>query len=512
MVASARVAPKLLTDAFHAPGTRAHRVVQALVAGLVGVALAILGVELVFAEAIDRWGIRRALDVADRVVLLLFAVEIALRVWTFRPPRLDLYQRGRAWRLAEHVRGRLRFLLRPGPLVDLLTVLALVPALRVLRALRLFQLLRGLSVFERSRTFETLGRSFAESAVVFEVLFAGLGLVVVMGGVTLTFAERGVNPAVASVADGLWWALVTLTTVGYGDVVPQTGIGRAVGGAVMVAGMFSLAMFAGVVGSTLLSAILKIRREHFRMGSDVGHIVLCGYFDGAPLLLEQLRREFEARPGSAGAGDRTVVVLAPRPRPRDAPDWVTWIEGDPTREADLALARVEEAAVAVLVGDRRKTPQEADGTTILTAFTLRSYLQATPVAAQRRRPLYVVAEVLDPENARHARAAGADEIIETTRLAFGLVAHAVAMPGAGEIMSQVATLGGLNVYLGRVPFERSMPYEQLVRVLLHDHGVTVFGVRNPNTGEALLPPPSTTPVSPTWQVVYLADAPRLPPA
>lgn len=499
-----------LVDAFHGTGSRAYRIVQWGVSVLVVASLSSLALEVAIADRPDLEGGRRGIAAFDRVVLVLFAVELALRVATHRPPRLDLYAKSRAWAMAEHVRGRVRYLLRPGPLVDLLTVIALLPALRALRALRLFQLLRGMAVFRRSRPIDALARSFAESALVFEILFGGLAVVVLVGGISIYFVESRINPAIGSVADGLWWALVTLTTVGYGDVVPTTGLGRGVGGAVMVAGMFTLAMFAGVVGSTLLGAILTIRREHFRMSSEVGHILLCGYFDGAPLLLAELRSELDARGTGTPGDEREVVVLAPQPRARDAPDWVTWIEGDPTREADLGLARVEEASVAIVVGDRRRSPQEADGTTILTVFTIRRYLGHTPRAAQRRKPLYVVAEVLDPENTDHARAAGADEIIETTRLAFGLVAHAVVMPGTGEIMGQVATLGGLNVYLGKSPYGAAMPYEELARRLLHDYGVTVFGVRNPSTGEAHLPPSPDAPVSPTWHLVYLAHEPCLP--
>ena len=55
-----------------------------------------------------------------------------------------------------------------------------------------------------------------------------------LGGISIYMAEHQLNEGITSLADGLWWAMVTLTTVGYGDISPVTGIGRVVGGSLMV--------------------------------------------------------------------------------------------------------------------------------------------------------------------------------------------------------------------------------------------------------------------------------------
>lgn len=496
-----------LHDAFHRPGTRAYTVVQAVVAALIVASLAALVVDLNLDDgAGGPW--RRRLQVFDAGVLALFAVELVLRVATYAPPRLAVQARGPVWRAREHVRARVRFLLTPAVLLDLVTVIALVPALRGLRALRLFQLLRGVKVVRRDSPVLDAARAFRESSVVYGALFGFLAIVVLVGGVSIYLVEGKQNPQVQSVADGVWWALVTLTTVGYGDVTPATPLGRAFGGGVMVAGMFTLAMFAGVVGATLLSAVLRIQEAHFRMSSQVQHIIVCGYHPGARLLLDALLAEL---PPTGPGRDHPVIIFAPRPRPRDVPPELQWVEGDPTREDELPKVRPAEAAAVVLVGDRERPPQEADAHTILTAFTLRAYLRRDPDVPFRRRPVYVVAEILDPENAQHARAAGVDEVIETTRLGFGLLAHAVTAPGSGEIMSQVATSGALNVYIGRYPYGEAMAFGKLVDRLHQERGAVVFGVRDPNTRAAELPPPDAQPVGPGMEVVYLAPEPVLDP-
>ena len=143
--------------------------------------------------------------------------------------------------------------------IDIITVLAVVPALRGLRAMRLLRLLRTLRVWRYSSPFLGFTRAFQENALLYVLAFSTLGTEVLVGGVTITQAERGYDSAITSFSDGMWWALVTLTTVGYGDMTPVSPLGKSIGSVLMVAGMFTLALFAGIVGQTLLSTVLTIR-------------------------------------------------------------------------------------------------------------------------------------------------------------------------------------------------------------------------------------------------------------
>ena len=113
----------------------------------------------------------------------------------------------------------------------------------------------------------------------------------------------------------------------------------------------------------------------------------------------------------------------------EVPHQFTWVSGDPTKESELDKVRLDHASAAIIVGSRDMIPQQADAITILTAFTIRRYLRQKDSHGHRVRPLYIVAEVLDAENVDHARTAGADEVIETNRLGFSLLAHAIVMPG-----------------------------------------------------------------------------------
>ena len=110
---------------------------------------------------------------------------------------------------------------------------AFVVLLRLARLARVLVASRG-----ARRLFDRLGR------------VAGVAVgVVVFGSLVAYYAEHPSNPEFATVGDALWWGIVTLTTVGYGDIVPETATGRWVGVVIMVTGIAVLGVLAGALSS-----------------------------------------------------------------------------------------------------------------------------------------------------------------------------------------------------------------------------------------------------------------------
>jgi len=486
-----------LHGAFHKPSTPAYRWVAGTVWALILISILLVVLEFGLSRDLPVW-----LLALDRAILIVFAVEISLRTLTYRPPRLRFFRLGSAGRMREQVVGRLRFLCRPLNLIDLLTVVALVPELRSLRGLRL---LRAVRLFKRSSPLEGIARAFSDNVILFTFALSVLGVSVGIGGVTMFLVERDANEHVRHLGDGLWWALVTVTTVGFGDIAPETALGRVIAGFLMVIGMFTLALFAGIVGTTLLNTVLSVREEGFRMMTTLDHIVVCGYDAGARGLLTLLEQEL------GDDADREVVLFGPGERPRDTPPRFRWIGGDPTKESEMEKVRLTHAHTAIIVAPRQVSPQQADAITILTAFTMRSYLDKQPLNTRRVRPLHVVAEILDAENVAHVVTAGADEVVESGRLGYSMMAHAAAVPGTADILGRVAAPGSYNVYLGEVPEDVPLPmaYGQLVRRLKDQTAALVIGVRDPQAGQDVLNPPDHLTVRPQRVLIYLAEKPVL---
>ena len=488
--------------AFHDPDTRQYQVLNTGIWAMI-----VLSILLVAAELLQPRGPDSPLEIVDTVIVVVFSLELILRILTFQPPEVQFYVKSRAATVRAEVLGRVRyFFTSPRNLIDFVCVMEVLhPAFRGLRAARALRLFRGLGIFRYNSPMVALERALVDNLALyvgaFGLLFAG----VLVGGIAIFMTNAGANPLIRNVWDGMWWALVTITTVGYGDISPDPddSVGRAVAAALMVFGMVMLALFAGIISNSLLSSVLALRLEQFRMTNTYRHIVVCGYNEGARMLLDVLEDEVDP-------SKREVVIFGKGERPASIPHEYRWVEGDPTKESELDKARIPEASAVIVVGERQMLPQSADAQTILTAFTIRRYMKKRASVASRSQPLYIVAEVLDHENVEHAFAAGCDEVIETTRLGFSLISHAIAHPGTGALLGMLATNDGQNLYVGTIP-EELPPGAVFLQAVKHlaDRGILVVGLRIVEGRDQLNPPPET-PLSGAAGLIYIAARPSLP--
>jgi len=490
--------------AFHVQNTPSYRVVDGIVWITILLSISVFGIDMFLGDAHPQ---HTTLQTIDQLFIGFFVIELVLRVGSFLPPELQLLRQNPASWLRTHVWGRCRYCFTPMIVIDFLAILGGASALRGLRALRLLRLLRLLRnnrVFRYSNPFYGTFQAFQYNGLLYVVLFTFLGMATIVGGVSIYLIEGDVpDNGINSIADGLWWGLVTLTTVGYGDVSPSTPLGRILGGVLMIGGMFTLALFAGVVGQTLLRSVLSIREEQFRMSTMMNHVVICGYEPGARMLLDAVTQELDL-------GQVQVVVFGEGLRPSDLPPDFAWITGDPTKESSLAKVRMVYASAVIVVGQRSLLPQAADANTILTTFTIRSYLSKSKVAQRRKQPLYVVVEILDAENVGHARSAGADEVIETTRLGFSMLCHAVVHHHSGDIMGAITAAGAHSLYLGCPPEGTQLPmaFVELAAAVRAETGVLVIGVHHDDQDE--INPPDDRSVTSEMLLIYLSDSEKLP--
>ena len=209
------------------------------------------------------------------VSVLIFTVEYAARVWScVEIPGLGVQT---PWR------ARLRFAARPLQIVDLLAIMPfylsfLIPMdLRILRILRIF---RFLKLARYSPALQSLGRTFAnERRALVGALLVMLALLL-FASTGIYFFERNAQPEVfGSIPAAAWWALATLTTVGYGDVVPVTPAGRVFGGLVMIFGLGMFALPIAIVAAGFSQE--ANRREFVVTWSMVARVPLFAHLDAA---------------------------------------------------------------------------------------------------------------------------------------------------------------------------------------------------------------------------------------
>ena len=454
----------------------------------------------------DAHELSSTLELIDQILLLIFALEYMLRIISYHPKAVDVLELGSINSLKTHLLSRLRFAIKPLNIVDFITVLGGAPALRGLRALRLlrlFRLIKNTKYFRYSNPFYGIIDAYEKNELLYLFGFFIILFSTILGGVSIYLVEHNINDNINTITDALWWALVTLTTVGYGDISPTTNVGRSVGGALMIAGMFNLALFAGIVSQTLLSSVLSLREEQFRMSSTMKHIVICGYQPSSRMILDSLMERFDIE-------KHKVVIFAPYERPIDIPLEFEWINGDPTKESELEKARLAYADSCLILGEKGIAPQTSDARAILTIFTIRSFLKSATVTAKRKLPLYISVEILDSENASHARTAGADEVIESQRLSYSLLSHSIAEKGTGGVVSSIISAQAHNIYVSTPQeikaLEFPMSFLEASQIMTVRFDVLTIGVQTKDGLQTKLNPPPHFMVTADHNLIYLSTA------
>jgi len=194
----------------------------------------------------------------EEASVVIFLFEYILRLWscTVQPE------------YAGPVSGRLRFAARPMSVVD---AVAIAPALfevglafdlRYVRVMRLVRMLRVFKFARYTETVRTFARVLAEKRTDLVLIGLFLGLLLVIASATMYFAEYEAQPEVfSSIPAAMWWAMQTLTTVGYGDIVPQTPLGKFLGTLIALVGIGFFALPAGILAAGFAEEIERAARR-----------------------------------------------------------------------------------------------------------------------------------------------------------------------------------------------------------------------------------------------------------
>jgi voltage-gated potassium channel len=185
----------------------------------------------------------------DLVSVLIFTVEYVLRVWSCNHDP----------KYSHSIKGRIRYMLSLGAIIDLLAFLPYYIHVIVgldLRMLRILRLLRFLRLFRLTAYMKAAKMVTNVFKTRFSELMLSLILaifLIIIASSLLYFAEHNVkNTSFTSIPATLWWAVVTLTTTGYGDMIPATATGKFFTGIIMLAGVAFFALPAGIITAGFL--------------------------------------------------------------------------------------------------------------------------------------------------------------------------------------------------------------------------------------------------------------------
>jgi voltage-gated potassium channel len=193
-----------------------------------------------------------ASKIVEYVSVVIFTMEYCLRLWTANLIRPEL----------RPLKARLRYVISGMAIIDLLAILPfyipfIIPVdLRVLRMIRLIRLIRIFKISRYTSALSRIGRVLKKNAPELISSVSVVFVLMVISSVLMYYVESPVQPdKFNSAFSGFWWAVATLTTVGYGDIYPVTGLGKVISAVIALLGIGIVALPTGIISAGFLDDI-----------------------------------------------------------------------------------------------------------------------------------------------------------------------------------------------------------------------------------------------------------------
>jgi len=259
------------------------------------------------------------------------------------------------------------------------------------------------------------------------------------------FEHNTHDASIRSMWDGIWWAIVTICTVGYGDKFPLSTAGKIVGLGLMISGIGLLSLVTATVASVFVEQKIK-EGKGLETIKTKNHIVICGWNLHTEDVLSWL---------AAYTGKETPPVALVNELPIEEIDALklkykkydlSFIRGNHASEDTLLRANIRRAKFVVLMADISgvHTKERSDERTVLSALTIKALAPK----------IKIVAELTDPDNKPYLRRAHVDEIIIMEEYVGPLLASAIIHPGLPGVFSGILSRDDTNkLQRADIPFQ-----------------------------------------------------------
>ena len=338
------------------------------------------GIGIMLADTVGEWREAHAgaLDVGFQIVCAFFFAEYLLRL-AAAPGAPGAAHRGRwqsrfAW--ATSFGGTFDFL---GALPGVLDVVFDPSSASLFGFIWAFKLVRF------SPGLASLGRVISNARQALLSVLLGFGILLLLAASLAYLLERSTQPEVfASIPAALWWAIVTMTTTGYGDAVPQTVLGRVLAGVVMISGIAVIALWAGILATGYFEEVR--RREFLRTWDLVAKVPF--FHDVGAAVIADVAQLLRPRDYPAGAvivrrgeqGDCMYFVVSGEVEIQVMPEGIRLASGDFFGE------------LALLTGDPRNATVVATGQCTLLRLDIVDFRQLLGRQPELARIIRVAAD------------------------------------------------------------------------------------------------------------------------
>ena len=220
-------------------------------------------------------------------VTTIFSLEYILRFWVYNDLHTEIvkeYEEAKfldkpfkLWSPFKKVlKGKMEYIFSPSAIVDLLAIL---PAYRPLRVLRIFVLFRVFKLLRYTKSIHQFVEVLATKRFELMTLLFLLIFIVSTAGIAIYVFEERTNPNINSLFDALYWALITISSVGYGDISPITLAGRVVSMIIIISGIAMISFVTSVIVSAFSEKLSELKENRIveRINKNKNFLIICGY-------------------------------------------------------------------------------------------------------------------------------------------------------------------------------------------------------------------------------------------
>ena len=233
-------------------------------------------------------------------VSVIFLIEYLLRFWVYSDVHKMIvteYEESQflgrefsLWKpLKLALKTKLEYMKTPSAIID---ILAILPAYRPIRILRFFVLFRVFKLLRYTKSINQFVDVLANKRFELFTLLFILFFVMVVSGIAIYVLEEKSNPDIDSLFDAIYWALITISTVGYGDIAPVTTGGRIISILIIISGIAMISFSTSVIVSAFSEKLgeLKEHRTIDKINKNEMFLIICGYGQLTKIFLHQEKK------------------------------------------------------------------------------------------------------------------------------------------------------------------------------------------------------------------------------
>ncbi|WP_064092798.1 potassium channel family protein [Rossellomorea aquimaris] len=295
-------------------------------------------------------------------------------------------------------------------------------------------------------------------------------MVMLTFGTMIHFIEPSTFP---SLFDGIWWAIITTSTVGYGDFVPATLEGRVIAIALILVGAgFLSTYFVTLAAETVMTQNAYLEgRATFKGKKE--QVIVVGWNERAREVINQLT--------SLQSHCDIILIDETLTKNPYSNHHIHFVRGTPFRDEVLKKVNLEGASIAIITADQNKDEMNADMNSVLTLLAIKG----------NQPSLYTVVEILQKDQVANAKRAGADEIIQTNMQTSYVMMNSIISQGMSKtILKLLNHLKGNNLKLIPVPEDLIDQTFHDLSVKLLDKNIILLGIKK-GENTTVNPPLST---------------------